>query len=771
MGLRRAHARRGWRSVETRAGDLDPAGVPIEPSPTTGGPGAGPPERLAAAILAAMSEVVVVVDADGAVSWVSPSVRSRFGYEPDALVGVPAWEYVHPEDVELLAERWFAAAGREPKGVPTRVRVRHDDGRWLVVEARATARLDDPEVAGTIVLLSDITDRATVEEQLIQLAELTDAIARGAPLDVTLQRMTQMVEAALPGTLAGVALADADGELRLRSAPRVPPALVAFHDEVIPDAPAARRLREHDDGAVVYALDGPGTPPEIRAVCDEIGVARVHATPIRLPASGELVGSLSVFHPAGAAATAEHAHPSEREFLHRLSRLAGIAIERDRLERALEHSARYDPLTGLPNRTMLVERVRAGLDRARRRGTGVAVLLLDLDRFKVINDSVGHHHGDEVLRQVADRLARSVRPGDTLGRFGGDELLVVCNRADRGVAEQVASRLLSALVEPFTLGDADLHVTASIGIAVADPDHPDGDLSAEGLVRRADVALHRAKSQGRRQYVVFDPTTDAAAVEQLGLEQALRDGLERGEFVLHVQPVVDLRNGSMMRVEALVRWNRPGHGLVPPSVFIPLAEETGFIIPLGWWVLREACRHAAAWPRLPDGSEVEVAVNLSARQLAAADLLQVVEQTLSATGLDPGRLCFEVTESALVHDVETARSAIAGLKALGVRIAIDDFGTGYATLDYVRHFSMADYLKIDRSFVQGVERPGSEEEAIVSAAIALARSLGFVAVAEGVETERQRVALVDLECDLAQGFLFSRPLEVAEAVALLGRGS
>lgn len=715
--------------------------------------------------------MVVVVDADAVVHWVSPSVRTLLGYEPGELVGLGSWEFVHPEDAEVLVERWFAAAEHGPRGVPTRVRVRHHDGRWLVVEARATVRLDDPEVAGTIVVLSDVTARADVEEHLVQQAELTDAIARGAPLDVVLQRMTQMVEARLPGTYAGVALVDPDGVLRLRSAPRVPPALVAYHDAIEPDSPPARRLRDSLDGVVIYSLDDPDIPAEVRRICAEIGIGCVHATPIRLPASGELVGALSVAHPPDRPGGLDPVHPSEREFLHRLSRMAAIAIERDRFERALEHSARYDALTGLPNRVLLVERIRAAQDRAHRRGAGLAVLLLDLDRFRVVNDSVGHDRGDEVLRQVAERLARAVRPGDTLGRFGGDELLVVCNRADRRTAEEVARRLLGCLVRPFSLDGADLHVTASVGIALCGPGEVGQDRSPEGLLRRADVALHRAKAQGRRQFVVFDPVIDAAAVEQLATEQALRSGLERGEFVLHVQPVVDLRDGSMARVEALVRWNRPGHGLVSPASFIPLAEETGFIVPLGRWVLEEACRHAVVWPPLPDGSEVEVAVNLSAGQLAAGDLLDVVRDTLAVTGLRPDRLCIEVTESALVHDLDLARSVIQGLKALGVRIAIDDFGTGYATLDYVRHFSMADYLKIDRSFVQGVERTGSEEAAIVSAAIGLARSLGFVAVAEGVETEHQRAALAELDCDLAQGFLFSRPVPVPDAVALLGRRS
>jgi len=309
-----------------------------------------------------------------------------------------------------------------------------------------------------------------------------------------------------------------------------------------------------------------------------------------------------------------------------------------------------------------------------------------------------------------------------------------------------------------------LFVTASIGIAYS----ADASVPAESLIRNADVAMYRAKDQGRDQRVAFQENLDQRAVEQLTLERALRAAIEGRQFQLHYQPVVQLSDGSMTQVEALVRWNRPGHGLVVPASFIPIAEETGLIVPIGWWVLGQAVADAAAWPSLPGQAQVEVAVNLSARQLADAELVEVVSDALDHSGLDPSRLCFEVTESALVHDVEHAVASLNRLKGLGVRIAIDDFGTGYATLDYVRHFSMADYLKIDRAFIEGVDQVGSQEAAIVSAAIALAKSLGFTVVAEGVETLSQMEALRELDCELAQGYLFSRPVPLDDAVRILG---
>jgi diguanylate cyclase (GGDEF)-like protein len=444
--------------------------------------------------------------------------------------------------------------------------------------------------------------------------------------------------------------------------------------------------------------------------------------------------------------------------------LAAIAIERHRFEARLEHQALYDPLTDLPNRLLLRERIQEELDRIRTERGAVAVLFLDLDRFKVVNDAEGHAVGDLVLQQVAARLRAILAPGETLGRFGGDEFMVVARLGQPSDAADVASRFADELRDPLLLPDGDeIFVSASIGIALSTK----SSTVAESLIRDADVAMYRAKDQGRDQWVVFQPNLDQRAVERLAHERALRSAIEGKQFVLHYQPVVQLSDGAMTQVEALVRWNRPGHDVVMPASFIPIAEETGLIVPIGWWVLGEAIMNAKAWPVLPGDREVEVAVNLSARQLADPELVDVVADVLDITGLDPARLCFEVTESALVHDVAHAVASLERLKELGVRIAIDDFGTGYATLDYLRQFSMADYLKIDRAFVDGVDRQGSREAAIVSAAITLAKSLGITVVAEGVETLFQMEALRDLGCDLAQGYLFSRPLPLEDAVELL----
>jgi EAL domain-containing protein (putative c-di-GMP-specific phosphodiesterase class I) len=340
----------------------------------------------------------------------------------------------------------------------------------------------------------------------------------------------------------------------------------------------------------------------------------------------------------------------------------------------------------------------------------------------------------------------------------------VCERIDNDTAAiEIAQRLADQLSPPFLLGEAEVFTTASIGIALSGEDIP----TAEDLVRNADMAMYKAKERGRDRWALFEEDLAVRALARHELEQALRGAIESDQFVLHYQPLVRLADGAVVGVEALVRWARPGRGVVEPGAFIPLAEETGLIVPIGAGVVREACKQAASWIVEEDQPELEMAVNLSARQIADADFFDMVVRALDDTGLDPARLCFEITEGVLVEDVNAAIETVEKLKSIGVQIAIDDFGTGYATLEYLRRFSMADYLKIDRSFVEGVDSGGSKETAIVAGAIALAKSLGLTVVAEGVETAGQLATLRGLECDMAQGYYFSRPLPAPAAMALL----
>ncbi|ACL71981.1 putative bifunctional diguanylate cyclase/phosphodiesterase [Thioalkalivibrio sulfidiphilus] len=434
--------------------------------------------------------------------------------------------------------------------------------------------------------------------------------------------------------------------------------------------------------------------------------------------------------------------------------------ERRRTQAQLEHIAHYDLLTGLPNRTLLQNRISHALDVARRRDRQVAILFLDLDRFKVVNDSLGHAYGDELLRQVSDRLRRRLREEDTLARWGGDEFIVLVDEVDdpQGLS-LLAEGILAELAEPYRLSNGqEVFVGGSIGISL----YPQDGRSAEQLIMKADTAMYQAKDQGRSNYQFYTSALTLAANDRLALETSLRHALEREEFTLHYQPRVRTQDDVMIGMEALVRWHHPDKGLTAPDAFIPMAEETGLITPLGLWVLRTACRQAQTWMRLY-GEPIHMAVNLSMRQLRQPDLVSQIDAILRDTGLPASSLELELTESVLMAGDGHTLTALAELKALGVRLAIDDFGTGYSSLAYLKRLPI-DALKIDRSFVSDIPHDASDM-AIASTIIAMARTLGLEVVAEGVETPEQLAFLKKEGCDSYQGFGFSPPVD-AQAMTL-----
>jgi diguanylate cyclase (GGDEF)-like protein/PAS domain S-box-containing protein len=437
--------------------------------------------------------------------------------------------------------------------------------------------------------------------------------------------------------------------------------------------------------------------------------------------------------------------------------------DRKRAEEELSHQAFHDALTGLANRALFRDRLDHALERNAGTGTDPAVIFMDLDGFKNVNDSLGHDVGDELLREVAARLTTAVRRGDTVGRLGGDEFAILIEQSNRPLDEAtaMADRVLQVLRDPVRLGARTITVSASVGIAVGD-----GMSDSTGLLRDADVAMYQSKATGRNKWTTYLPGMRTAALERLELETDLHGALERDEFRVVYQPVIELETERVVGFEALLRWQHPTHGTLAPDRFIPLAEETGLIIPIGRWILYEATRTAAAWrERFHLGRRITMAVNLSARQLASSDLVDQVAGALQSSGLDPDRLVLEMTETVLVQDAVTAAARLEELRRLGVRLAIDDFGTGYSSLSYLRQFPV-DILKIDRSFINTITER-DRIPAIVRGLLDLGRTLQLETVAEGVELDLQRVQLREERCDLAQGFLFARPMPQDEAERLL----
>jgi predicted signal transduction protein with EAL and GGDEF domain len=498
-----------------------------------------------------------------------------------------------------------------------------------------------------------------------------------------------------------------------------------------------------------------------------LGVRGAFAFPIH--AEGATKAVLEFFTPA--AVTHD---PALLDMMAQIGRQLGRVMERIRAQEQIAHQATHDALTGLANRILFRDRLELALARAERHRSFAALLFLDLDRFKDVNDTLGHGVGDQLLRAVSDRLQAALRASDalarfgdqefTLARFGGDEFVVLCeDLASEGDAVPVAERVQRALRSPFVLERKEHVVTASIGIVVASGT----TRNAESLLRDADIAMYRAKQRGPGNWEIFDEVLRNRALDRVATERELRKALEDGELRLHYQPIVTLDGGSIQSIEALVRWQHPVRGLLPPGEFIPIAEESALILQIGAWTLREACEQAYRWrARFGDRAPLPVSVNVSARQLSQPDLPGIVRQVLAETGVSAGDLAIEVTETALIEDSSVPAASLRELRSLGVKIMLDDFGTGYSSLSHLQRFPI-DALKIDRSFVKHLAA-GADDCAIVAAIAAMANALGLEVVAEGVETAEQAVEAEALGCGRAQGYHFARPAPPADVESLLG---
>jgi len=595
-------------------------------------------------------------------------------------------------------------------------------------------------------LLVAVQERSALFERLFQLQRL---ISHRAPTQDVLDAVTEGTADLLRASVAVLLLLDdrEPGVARLASSVGMPPDLGERVRETPMAAGISGQAMMEDRMVVIH--DHPldvveGWLPPRRAAM---------ATPVHR--EGRVVGSLLVASDRPGERYTSADQDALLSFAEHVSLALNDAAAIEGTRRAISdalHRANHDALTDLPNRTLAVDRLDQALLRSNRAGGEVAVLFIDLDRFKSVNDSLGHSMGDVVLVQVADRLRGMVRATDTVARLAGDEFVVICENSGPREAARVASKIANALVEPIRLGSRHTVITSSIGVAIGGPGS-----RAEDLLRDADVAMYRAKELGRARIEQFDEAMRVRTLERIDVEHDLRQALQAHELRLHFQPVVALATGRVTAVEALVRWQHPERGLVMPAGFVPVAEDSGLIFPIGQWVLNESCAQLAAARRQdPSLRNVAVAVNLSTRQFSDPGLVDIVTNALGQAGLPPTALCLEITESVLMGEAETAAQSLCDLKALGVGLVIDDFGTGYSSLAYLKRFPV-DGLKIDRAFVAGLGE-NSEDEAIVAAIVSLGHVLGHSVVAEGVETPEQMRRLQGLGCDFAQGYLISKPL-------------
>jgi diguanylate cyclase (GGDEF)-like protein/PAS domain S-box-containing protein len=723
-------------------------------------------------LLERVPAIVYIADPgeDGRWYYTSPQIEHILGYSAEEWCADPdLWaERLHADDRDWVLAREAGLAANGCDGAALEYRMIHRDGRvvWIRDDS-VIVRGTDGELRWHGVL-SDVSERKEVEAELERRAAQQSAVAllgehalEGASTVELMQEAVASAAQMLSAEISAVwELIPAESALLLRAGIGWPasavgslryPAgagsqagytLLSGAPVVVEDWDTESRFQQPDFRG---RRTGAGLSVKIEGRSREpFGVLVVQSMAARRFAAGDI------------------------DFLQALANVLADALERQAIEDAIRERAVHDPLTGLPNRVLFVDRLEHALARLGRQRSAdlcAAVLFLDLDHFKLVNDSLGHHVGDELLAAAAPRLKQALRSSDTVARFGGDEFgILLEDIASERDAIESAERIAAIFARPFVLSGSEHFVTTSIGIALA----RGGELADE-LIRDADAAMYRAKDRGRARYEVFDVAMGGRAIARLRMENDLRRALERDELRLEYQPVVSLRNFSIVGVEALLRWHHPERGEIPPTEFIPIAEENGLIEPIGRWVLEQACRQGAEWYRArPDFAPLTISVNLSAVQVTRRSLPEVVRSVLRSTGLDPACLSLEITETVMVRDADGLGEVLQALKAVGVRLVLDDFGTGYSSLGYLTRLPL-DVLKVDRSFVDGL---GSEprDTAITETIIAMSRALSLDVVAEGVETSDHVRELRRLGCGMAQGFHFSRALPPAEITHALEHG-
>ncbi|HEX8074683.1 MAG TPA: EAL domain-containing protein [Thermoleophilaceae bacterium] len=721
--------------------------------------------NFVSSVVETAAALVMLFGMDGRLESFNRACEITTGYDADEVRGSHISEFLlAPEELERARREWDRVLGGARAEFDSHLITRGGERRlvaWAVVLGRDAAGNPDHVIATGV----DITERKRSERELRRRA----------------QRQAAVAELGRRG-LEGLSLP----QLTAQSVELVAKHLRLDHCQVWEKTPytgdllltSAVGAGEHEVGRLTVPAEM-ATQPGFTLSADGPVVVHDFAEERRFSPPAALAGQdvtsgLSVAIPGPrqpfGAIVGQTDEPrsfghDEALFLQSIAHVLGAAIERWRSEESIRHNALHDPLTGLPNRALFLDRLTHVLARRDPRASQAAVMFLDIDNFKLVNDSLGHEAGDRLLKAVGPRLDEALRPTDTVARFGGDEFVVLCEEVGDGRDALVAAdRLQHALAAPFVLEGEEHFLTASIGVALATGRYEGPD----ELMRDADAAMYRAKERGRAQCELFDDAMRNQVRGRLRMENALRGVIERGELRAYYQPIVSLEDGSIAGLEALMRWHHEGLGPVSPLEFIPIAEETGLIVSLGAWMMEEVCRQIVLWEQELAAPPPTVSVNLSPRQVAHAELVPTVADVLERSGLEPSRLALEITESVLINEAESPWNTLQALKKLGVTLMLDDFGTGYSSLSYLKRFPV-DVLKVDRTFVDGLGCE-AEDSAIVKAVVGMARALDLGVVAEGVETQRQLDCLRELGCPRAQGFLFGRPATAADTTALLGSG-
>jgi diguanylate cyclase (GGDEF)-like protein/PAS domain S-box-containing protein len=739
-----------------------------QPTPATESRACEPPPRHEhPGLLQRVPVILYTADAGETGRWyyVSPQIETILGFTAQEwCADQDMWaRQLHPEDAERVLAEEAEYAGGAMFSIPLEYRLLHRDGHPVWVRDDALMIEGEDGVRRWHGVLSDVTDQKEAEAELALRGAQQAAVARLGEHALQGASPTDLMQEAIDSAarLLGVELGAVAELDRQSSTFRVTQGQLGVGvDELVPGGTDSHAGYTVLTGAPVVVSD---FEREERFRLSPVLARHGVRSGITVLVEGRR-GPFAVF---GLHSTSPREFkPGDVDFVQALANVLGNALDRQLTDDDIRYRALHDPLTGQPNRILFLDRLQHATERLRRHpGSLNAILALDLDRFKLVNDSLGHKVGDELLAAAAPRLKQAVRSSDTVARFGGDEFgILLEDIGSEQAAIEMAQRIAGVFTRPFVLEGSEHFVTTSIGIALAE-----GGELAEDLLRDADAAMHRAKERGRARYELFDEGLRGRAISRLRVENDLRRALERDELTLEYQPLVSLLDHSLISVEALVRWNHPERGRIAPADFIPVAEESGLIEPIGRWVLDRACRQAARWYRQrPDAPPLTMSVNLSAAQVANRSLPETVAAALHSSGLDPSCLALELTESVMVGDIDELHETLMALKAVGVRLVLDDFGTGYSSLSYLSRLPL-DALKVDRSFVAGL---GTEprDTAITEAIVAMSRALSLQVVGEGAETAEQVQELSRLGCDLVQGYHFSRPVPAAEITRMLAQG-